>query len=386
MLFLSFLGFGIFSIAYNMLGPLVPNIMETTGITLPQAGSLLSAQQGGALLSILLILFIQSRVRMSTMIRLGYAAIITAFSLISIFRSTEMLFLAYIILGFGSFLIDSGTNSYIAYEYFNRRGSYISLLHFSYGGAALLTGYIVLPFKNPSWPFAYTLVAALLLIILLLSFHADSRGDRKKQKGSDQRQDPITPLLKDIPFLLYTLVIFLYMGSQISCSAWIPVYVETELGAKGVVVASSLMMFWVGTSLSRLLASIILSRGGKPFLLSIWGMALAGLSLIVATGGTQNLAIVLTFTALTGFFAGSTIPMYIVVASTWYPRNTTFISLSYILSGTLGRMIIPVGITLLADRTSLAFGLKGSSSLLFLSAVLIWLVQRMTKDRPSEVA
>lgn len=385
MLTLTFIGFSLFSISYNILGPLTTNIMETTGLSLPQAGGLLSAQQAGAVLSILLILLIQKKTRLTTIIRLGYSMIILSFALIALVRMNTFLFIAYAMLGFGSFLIDSGSNSYIASAYFEKRGAYISLLHFAYGAAALLAGYLILPFKNRNWPLAYASIALLFLIILILHKHTDMRH-QKKGAAHDETQDPVLPLLKDIPFILYTLVIFFYMGSQISCAAWIPVYVETELGGSSVMMATSLMMFWIGTSLSRLLVSFILAKGGKPFTLSLWGMILAGVALIASTSTGGSIPAVLIFTGLNGFFAGATIPMYIVVASSWFPRNTTFISLSYILSGTVGRMIIPVAITILAEHTTLAFSLRTSSILLFVSALLIFIVRQMTKDRENGAA
>ncbi|MDD4573762.1 MAG: hypothetical protein PHR69_06050, partial [Sphaerochaeta sp.] len=82
-----------------------------------------------------------------------------------------------------------------------------------------------------------------------------------------------------------------------------------------------------------------------------------------------------------GFFAGATIPMYIVVTATWHPKNTAFISLSYILGGTIGRMIFPWLVTEIAEVRNLGYALMISSTMLFLSALLLILIQRITKER-----
>jgi MFS family permease len=89
------------------------------------------------------------------------------------------------------------------------------------------------------------------------------------------------------------------------------------------------------------------------------------------------------FVALCGFFAGSTIPMYIVVTSTWFPQNTAFISLSYIVAGTVGRMIFPWLVTEIASVTNLGYALLVSSLMLFISTILIFMVQRISRNRIS---
>jgi fucose permease len=179
---------------------------------------------------------------------------------------------------------------------------------------------------------------------------------------------------------MYTLVIMLYMGSQIICSTWIPVYVETELMQSPAITATSLTVFWVGIAISRLLMGPVMSRGGNPFALSIVGMILAAATLFVLPF-TGNIILVLILVASCGFFAGATIPMYIVVTATWYPKNTAFISLSYILGGTIGRMIFPWLVTEIAEVRNLGYALMISSTMLFLSALLLILIQRITKER-----
>ena len=368
-----------------MLGPLATNIMSTTGMSLTASGSLLSIQQVGAVISIALLIFLQKRIKQSSIMRFGYIVIIFSFFLITSVQSTCAVFTAYLMLGFGSFLVDSGTNSYLASTYFEKRALYIPLLHFVYSAGAIATGYLILPFKNEKWFGAYTTVGIIFLIILTAQL-LNNRKERLNHDGQPRRkeivQGPVLPLLKDPAFLLYTSVILLYMGSQIVCSAWIPVYVETELGQSAAVTGTSLTLFWAGTALSRLIIGPILNKGGKPYILSIWGMLLAGLSLFAAGILTTNIVIVLILVTLCGFFAGSTIPMYLVVCSTWYPNNTTFISLSYILSGTIGRMIFPFLVAYIASFTNLGFSLGLSSGMLFISALIILIVKKITVSRP----
>jgi fucose permease len=289
----------------------------------------------------------------------------------------------------GSFLVDSASNATLASEYYEKRSLYIPLLHFCYSIGAIATGYLILPFKGVSWRWAYGLVGvAMALILITGSVHRQAtQKQSKKKRDAEPTKDvvgPITLLLKDRAFILYTLVIMFYMGSQVICATWIPVYIETELGQSASITGTSLTVFWIGTALSRLIVGPIMNRGANPFTLSIWGMFLAGISLVGATL-SASIPIVLILVLLCGFFAGATIPMYVVIASTWYPRNTAFISLSYIVSGTVGRMIFPYLVAKVASFSSLGFALMLSSLMLIISAFMILGVRSATRNRSESI-
>lgn len=383
--FLIFALFFFFSVASNMLGPLVTNIMDSTGMSLTTSGSLLSSQQVGAIASMAILFLFQKKVKQSSIMRIGYVIVIIGFFVISLNHHISILFLTYILLGIGGFLVDSGANSYIASRYFDKRALYIPLLHFMYSAGAIVTGYMILPFKSNKWPFAYLSVGLIFLVLLIAEIISSKKEAKNKNIHIhiEREQGSIKELLKDPAFILYTLVIMFYMGSQIICSVWIPVFVETELGQSAAITGTSLTMFWVGIAISRLIMGPILNKGANPYTLSIWTMVASGVSLILAVFFSQSIISVLCFTLLTGLFAGATIPLYIVVCSSWYPNNTTFISLSYILSGTVGRMIFPFLVTYIATFLSLGISLALSSSLLFISALLIVIVRKITSTRPT---
>ena len=382
-----FISFFFFAIANNMLGPLVTNIMAGTGLSLSQSGSLVSFMQIGSLTAIVVSLFIMKRLRQITVTRIGYGLLMVALIAISLTTGSFLLFALYMVIGFSAFLIDSGSNAVLASDYYEKRTLYIPLLHFCYSAGAIVTGFVILPFKGALWRLAYGTVGMLVGIVIILSY-IEKRyrltGKKNKQEAkeapSEVQAGPILPLLKDKAFIIYTLVIMLYMGSQIICSTWIPVYVETELMQSPAITATSLTVFWIGIAISRLIMGPIMQKGVNPFALSIGGMFLAGASLF-ALPFTTNIILVFLLIASCGFFAGATIPLYIVVSATWYPKNTAFISLSYILGGTIGRMIFPWLVTEIAEVRNLGYALMISSLMLFVSAALLILIQKEKKER-----
>ncbi|MGB4405318.1 MAG: MFS transporter [Sphaerochaeta sp.] len=382
-----FVSFFFFAIANNMLGPLATNIMAGTGLSLSQSGSLVSFMQIGSFGAILVSLFVMKHLRQITLTRMGYGLLAFALLAISLTSGSFLLFVLYMVIGFSAFLIDSGSNAVLASDYYEKRTLYIPLLHFCYSAGAIVTGFVILPFKGALWRLAYGTVGTLVAIVVILAYMEKryrDKGTRNQGKADvvppDVQVGPILPMLKDKAFVMYTLVIMLYMGSQIICATWIPVYVETELLQGPAMTALSLTVFWIGIAISRLLMGPIMQKGANPFALSITGMILAAASLL-ALPFTTNTIVVLVLVALCGFFAGATIPMYIVVTASWYPKNTAFISLSYILGGTIGRMIFPLLVTRIAEARSLGYALMSSSLMLFLAAVLLVLIQRITKER-----
>jgi fucose permease len=384
-----FAGFFFFAVSYNLLGPLATNIMQTTGLSLSGSGTLVSFQQIGSLISMAVSLLVMKRLKQGSVMKIGYLFLIVALVSIALSSTTTALFIFYLILGLGSFLVDSASNATLASEYYEKRSLYIPLLHFCYSIGAIATGYLILPFKGVSWRWAYGLVGvAMALILITGSVHRQAtQKQSKKKRDAEPTKDavgPITLLLKDRAFILYTLVIMFYMGSQVICATWIPVYIETELGQSASITGTSLTVFWIGTALSRLIVGPIMNRGANPFTLSIWGMFLAGISLVGATL-SASIPIVLILVLLCGFFAGATIPMYVVIASTWYPRNTAFISLSYIVSGTVGRMIFPYLVAKVASFSSLGFALMLSSLMLIISAFMILGVRSATRNRSESI-
>ena len=86
-----------------------------------------------------------------------------------------------------------------------------------------------------------------IIAIVLIFAHIEKRNrgrvkekhDTVEEAPSELQVGPILPILKDKAFVMYTLVIMLYMGSQIICSTWIPVYVETDLMQSPAITATS---------------------------------------------------------------------------------------------------------------------------------------------------
>lgn len=375
------LNFFVFSCGCNIFGVVVSDIVAKIGIAESNAGSLLSVYQAGTAAALALSPLLVRRLSSGGLLRFGMAAQILGFLIIFAAPDKIPAFIAYAVLGLGGFYIDSGSNSHLADNFPKRKERLVPLLHFVYSFGALVCGYLVLPFKSPGrWHLFYGIAAALMGALLLSGLF--SRRTRTAvpspapEAGGEGGQ--ARALVRDRPFILYCLVMLCYGAAQQICASWFPFYMEKELLASPVLVATANTCFWTGIAVSRLLGSFVLGRGVQPLRLTAWGLALSFLGQTLALL-TSSVGFSLAMMALCGFASGSTIPFFIVEASAWRPGWGKVVSVFYILSLSIGRMVFPYAVTLLSPLMGLRASLLGAGLLFLAGAALAWAVLRLRR-------
>lgn len=406
------LNFFVFSCGYNIFGVVVSCIVAKTGIAEADAGSLLSVYQAGMIASLALSPLLARRLSSGGLLRLGTAAQAAGFLLLFLLPRKVFVFIAFAVLGLGGFYIDTGSNSRLADNFPERKETLIPLLHFIYSLGALVCGYLVLPFKTPErWRFFYGVAAALMGAALLAGLAG--RGARpqtpskplsepRPQTPSQPRPEalsqgcPQTPfqaspeappkarpaaesertegghakaLLRDRLFVLYCLLMLCYGAALQTCASWFPLYMEKELLARPILVATANTCLWTGVAVSRLLGSFVLGRGVEPLRFTAWGLLVSFLGQILALS-TRDIPFSLAMIALCGFAGGSTIPFFIVETNSWHPGKGKAISIFYMLSLSLGSMIFPYAVTRLSKTLGLRASMAGSSLLFLAGAAL----------------
>lgn len=375
-----FSGFFLYAFVYNLLGLMATDIMRSLGLTLSQSGQIVSFQQIGSVTMLLLSFYLYPRLKQRHILLSGYLIIICALVAIVFSGSATMLFISYAFCGVGVVIVNGASNALLTEDYFDKRSTYLPLLHFCYSLGAALVGYVLLPFKGEQWRYGYLFVALLFALIFIAGLICKPKTEQRSQKsGNEESLSPFV-LLKDPAFLLFTVVMFLFMGCQLLCVTWIPVYADLELNLGKTMVASTITAFSLGTALSRLFIGPLMKRGLNPYVALGFGPAFSGVALIALTFVPYSWSLLL-ITAICSFCSGATIPLFMVVVPSWYPNNTNFLVTTYILSGTIGRMIFPYLASLIGELTSLAHALRLSSLLFFAASVLMALVYKKAKDR-----
>ena len=376
-----FVAFFFYAIAYNVIGTLVTDVMETTGMDLSHVGFLMSAIQVGILIAICSSMLFLRRFSRTAIIRTGMLFIVIGLFMILLLPYEWSLYLAFIVFGFGGFCMDSGSNSYLSSSPDSDSRRNVPLIHFVYSTGALLSGYIMIPFRNLSWRIGYAAFGLAMLIVLISSFAGSAQREEEKSRGAESKPVPILSIVSNPSFIALTISLMLYMTAQQIGSNWYPYYIETTFKASDAIAAAAMMSFWVGIAAMRFLSSILLSKGLSPILLSAIGLAVSGIGQVLAAlSGNATMALV--FIAFSGFAAGANIPCYIVEVSSWYPGNTFFVSTLYLLSGTIGRMVMQPIAAFAVDRIGPGSMLLLFSSFLFVGALLtLYVMLRRKRSR-----
>lgn len=375
-----FSGFFLYAFVYNLFGLMATDIMRSLGLTLSQSGQIVSFQQLGAVTMLLLSFFLYPRFKQRHILLSGYLIIICALVAIAFSGSATLLIFSYALCGIGVVIVNGASNALLTEDYFDKRSTYLPLLHFWYSFGAVLVGYVLLPFKGEQWRYGYLFVALLFTLLFIAGLVWKPKTDKRCQKSVNGESLSAWVVLKDPAFLLFILVMFLFMGCQLLCVTWLPVYADLELNLGKTMVASTIMAFSLGTALSRLFIGPLLKRGLNPYLALGFGPALSGVALIALTFVPSSWGLLLMST-ICSFCSGATIPLFMVVVPSWYPNNTNFLVTTYILSGTIGRMIFPYLASLIGELTSLAHALRLSSILYFIASALMAIVYTKAKDR-----
>lgn len=370
-----FIMFFVYAIAYNVIGTLVTDVMETMGMELSHVGFLMSAMQAGILAAICASLLGLQRYPKTAIMRSGMALVVLGLFMIMASPHEWSLYLSFMIFGFGGFCLDSSANAYVSSSSDSRSRRFVPLIHFVYSIGALLSGYIMIPFKSVSWKVGYAAFGLAMLVVLIASFAGRPAAQETGSRKETAKPVPARTILRNPSFIALTAALMLYMTAQQIGTNWFPYYLETSFGASDAASAAAMMCFWIGIASMRFLSSILLSKGLSPVKLSAIGMAVSGIGQVLAAL-SGNAVLALVFIALTGFAAGANIPCYIVEVSSWYPGNTFFVSTLYLLSGTIGRMVMQPVAAYAAGRIGAGSMLLMFSSFLFIGSLLALYVIR----------
>lgn len=389
-----YLVFFFYSVGYNIFGTLASEIMLSKSLAIDEAGLMQSFLQVGAVSGILFSTFLSKRFTSKQVLMFGMS--IASFALILFFFNPiwSLILLFYAIFGFGGFFLDSGSNAYLSDYFKDKRGKYIPLLHFTYSLGALSCGYLVLPFKNENWFKGYGFVGIIIFCFLILALFSQTKSkngllfnvisenktakennrDKIKEREVSHSVRALTSkeILSDRYFLLYCLALMLYMTSQQTCSNWFPLYMEEKFVSyrfNETIASATTLCFWTGIAIMRFVSGFIIDKGFSPLKMCIVGMGASGIfqGLSLCANNTIIAFILILFC---GLFAGATIPCFIVEVTGWYPHNTAFVSFFYLFCGSVGRLIIPYLVTVVAATVGLRSSLAYSTGLLFLGSLI----------------
>lgn len=176
--------------------------------------------------------------------------------------------------------------------------------------------------------------------------------------------DTILQLLHTRDFLLLSLGLLFYLGSEITVTGWISSFLKEVQQASSVVAGLGLSVFWLGMGVGRFaVARFLVQRWSPPRLLML---AMGGGSLaILAASFVPNALLSLLLFGVTGLFFAGGVPTLTGFLATLFPGLSGQALSLYFSLGQLGAVVFPALAGVVASTLGFRVGLS-------LAALLAW--------------
>ncbi|MDL2324575.1 MFS transporter [Ruminococcaceae bacterium OttesenSCG-928-A16] len=352
-----------------ILGALLPALQADYGLNYAQSGLLLSANQAGNILAVLLagaLPYLLGR-KKTTLIMVSGVAI--GMLCITLTGNVVVLLLAFIVTGLSRGTVSNIANVTIATVSGNKISA-LNILHAVFAVGALLGPVIMYVCQQGlalSWKSASLVVAALGLAMWVLM--AFSKLDNTPMKRGAKGE---TKFLKMPAFWLNTAVLFFYICAETSIIGWFVSYVQDAGILPANVAQFTSTIVWLMILVGRLVCGTLLSNFNKPILLLFLGLAFTGFFAGMLVSGTNVMSIICL--GGIGFSMAGIYPT--TMASMPGTSSAVTIGLS-IGVASIGGIIMPSIVGSVADSIGLAGGISTvmvalGFMLLLMLAKVIW--------------
>lgn len=293
-----YVGFVVTGMATVLLGAILPVLSARWSLTDLQAGSLFAAQFTGSSIGAVL----ASHFRYRCLV-LGYAAVAGGLAALALGNYAVVL-LAFALLGTGLGCANTATNLTFGTEYPSQRGALLTRVNFFWGIGAVSCPPFVAMAARPEMLRLLLLALSLGALAVVTAFAPLLRFSNTKQQNDGRHNDEKPHL---IIFVLFSLLLFLYVGGETSFSGWIASYAHRFGDLSPAHSSLFVSAFWM---------CVVLGRGAVPllirfipeFALLVSGViaALFGIALLLFP---QSAAISLAAVALTGLGCAPIFPL-----------------------------------------------------------------------------
>lgn len=316
LLWVMFLSYFTFGMITNVLGVIIPEVIEQYHLSMFAAGFLAfcfflaygvcSIPTGLAM----------DRFGAKPLVILGVALMAAGCFVVAVAQSYPIMLLMIFCVGVGVTILQTAGNPLI--QHLDDAKNYHRNLTLTIGfcGIGAFLGPFLLALvrgTGRSWQGLYFIFAALALVLLVLL--AVSRFPALESSADRFRFDAVAKLLRRPLLLAYALGLFFYVGAEVGTASWIVKFFERVHGIAANTTnvsdgsfASKLLptlpavvvaLFWGAQGTGRLISGAVLNRFGSRRILRTYAF-LALASLLLANFGTKSMAAV--FFVACGFF------------------------------------------------------------------------------------
>lgn len=278
--------------------------------------------------------------------------------------------------GWGSGLIDGGTNALFLDVYRGARGGALSFLHLFFGLGALIGPFCLglAVTAGMDWRLGLGITAIAFLPGIPVLFRVAMPSGRQQETEDSAMATLTGPERTLVPFAGLAIGIGLYVAAEIGVSNWL----VQLLSSTSVAVATAVLSgFWGGLSLGRFLSGWVADRMDY-FTFTIGCIVLASVCLLGAVLSPWQAVSALLF-ALTGMFFGPIFPMIMALGGNIYPHRLAALGGSLTTAAVVGGLIYPPLMGVLESRIGLSGGMIGAALLGIPMAGAVFLARQTSR-------
>ncbi|NLA58343.1 MAG: MFS transporter [Firmicutes bacterium] len=342
----------------NIMGPVMPVIIQEYGLTLAAAGVVFTSQGLGRLVSVFLTGSWSDRVGRKPVIILGAVLSCAGTALYGLSPLWLGQIIGAALFGSGLGMIDGIANALISDLYTERRGLALNRLHVFFGLGSL-TGPLVAAFFLDvlnSWRLLFLCVAlasAGYLTFASRQVYPEVAGGKKL--GREQLKAGRTRILASKEVWMLAGIMFTYNGVGHTIMGWVNTYLSGELAASVYIASLILTSYSVGITGGRLFWGNVSERLGYSATLLV--CSLGGFVFVTLGTLVQNLWLIGIFLALTGVFLAGIFPIAVACGTSLFPQMIGTVSGYIITAASLGGMLMPFLVGAFSDVVGLRYGM-----------------------------
>ena len=350
---LGLIGYFCIGVAAVLIPSAMPSItaeFERMGLPLAVLGLIFPATAAGGILGNLLAGVAADVLGRRWLVGLSALILALALALAALIQNWLFFVLGFVVVGAAQGSLATGVNAMIADANPASRARALNALHGVYGvGAAvspLVFGFLI----DRGLPWRWSLAGTSLLWLLygLAAYLAQRNAAPAEQTNTARKLD--LSLLSKRPFAALFLISFIYNGIAVGLLGWIAVFMQQSAGFSALFSISTISIFYVGLTVGRFICAAIAERFRYSRILLVLSIGIAltyPLLVLDVPPVVVVISVLLTGLSLSGLF-----PTALAYGAKRYPEQSVKLSGTLNVGLTLGSMLPPLWIGLIAERWS----------------------------------
>ncbi len=271
-------GFVLFGVAFTAAGAALPRIISTFGWSYTVSGLVLAASAAGYFLSSFLNGFLVQRVAPKTIMLVCLAIGALCMSLFARWPSPWLNLALNLGVGMCQGALEVVSNLEVIHMEQGGQSRLMNLMHAVFCIGAILGPMAVASVLRSGLPLIAVFIAGGALFAVLVPWVAFVRFPRVREQHR-QNEPGALQLLRQPLVLLMTVVILVYVGTEVGINSWASEYVVKVLGVSASTGALGVALFWVGLLAGRLAISFSY-KGTRQELLMLGLASLSAAALV----------------------------------------------------------------------------------------------------------